>query len=104
MISRSDCSPLDDSPAEREVVVNNLTLIVSQAEKPSEEYQKELAEFRQNASARAGGGETQVPDRYAENKIALSDLSVGKQVMVEAWSDISKTGVIIAHQITVLPQ
>jgi hypothetical protein len=74
-------NPLEEFafPKRRTVRITDATKIIEQVNKPTEEFQKELAKFQKDSQ---GGRVATPPQPYIEKPVALGDLKAGQEISV----------------------
>lgn len=81
-------NPLEDIPAEREVIVTDKTSIARFEPKDQLAFQKELIEYQEKVRRAPSQSPPPAPIAFVEKKLRLSDIKPGEQVNVEAQKNI----------------
>ncbi len=101
-------SPLHDPDLDTRIIkVNNKTEIKKLIIKPLDEFQKEMKDYVDKYGEINGlleATENKLPTRYFEQKITVSEIIVGHQVIIKTSTNISQEKEFIASEITVYPK
>ena len=101
-------SPLHDPDLDTRIIkVNDKTEIKKLIIKPLDEFQREMKDYTDKygeINDLVEPTENKLPARYTEQKITVSEIIVGHQVIIKTSTNISQEKEFIANEITVYPK